>query len=340
MRKFITVLILSVIFSTLLMAGDVSRKGTSGAEQLLIPVGARGIATGGAFLSNISGMEAIYYNPAGLDYVKRTEGMFSYMSYIADINISYIAVGTSIENLGTFALSFKTLDFGDIPITTFDSPDGIGANYSPQYYIAGLSYSKMINDRVTIGINTKFINETIMSVNANGFAIDFGVQYRFRQNFSLGAVVKNIGTNMRYQGTDLQVKTPIPNSQPGTVPGVYEAATEPFQIPSYFSLSIAYDYALNEQNKLIIGSTFTNNNTYEDELKLGLEYGFMNSFFLRGGYNTIVKNVDKSIYGLTFGAGVDYKFIEGIGLVFDYAYRDIKDFPTPNHVFTIKIFVD
>ncbi len=340
MRKFTRALVLLVIFSTLLYAGDVSRKGTTGAEQLLIPVGARGIATGGAFISNITGMEAIYYNPAGLDYMRRTEGMFSYMSYIADINVSYIAAGTSLGELGSIALSFKTLDFGIIPVTTFDSPDGTGATYTPQYYVAGLSYSKIITDRVTIGVNAKLINETIMSVNANGFAIDFGVQYRFKQNLSLGAVVKNIGSNMRYSGSDLQVKTPIPISQPGSKPGVYEAVTEPFQIPSYFSLSIAYDYIFNEQNKFVLGTTFTNNNSYEDELKLGLEYGFMNTFFIRGGYNMLMKNAENSIYGLTFGAGVDYNVVEGIGMVFDYAFRDIKDFPTPNHVFTLKIIVN
>ena len=43
------------MFSASIYAGDVARKGTTGAEQLLIPVGARGIATGGAFVSNLVG---------------------------------------------------------------------------------------------------------------------------------------------------------------------------------------------------------------------------------------------------------------------------------------------
>jgi hypothetical protein len=48
MKKFVTIILIA-IFSAALYAGDPARKGTTGAEQLLIPVGARGISTGGAF---------------------------------------------------------------------------------------------------------------------------------------------------------------------------------------------------------------------------------------------------------------------------------------------------
>ena len=68
MRKFFTFIL--IMWSVFVYAGDDSRKGTTGADELLIPVGARGIATGGAFLSNITGLEALYYNPAGFSQTK------------------------------------------------------------------------------------------------------------------------------------------------------------------------------------------------------------------------------------------------------------------------------
>jgi len=117
MKKILILITLS-IFSTALFAGDVSRKGSTGADQLLVPVGARGIATGGAFHSSLYGLESVYYNPAGLDLMQGTEAMFSYMSYLADINVSYFAVSTVLGDLGSVALSFKTFDFGDIPVNT------------------------------------------------------------------------------------------------------------------------------------------------------------------------------------------------------------------------------
>lgn len=338
MKKLFIVLFL--LSYGLTFAGDPARKGTTGAEQLLIPVGARSIATGGAFLANIQGVEAIYYNPAGLDASGKSEAMFSYMSYIADINVSYFAVGTHLGDLGSFAFSFQTFDFGEIPVTTFEAPDGTGATYSPSFFTAGITYAKTITDRVTAGLTVKLINETIMATNAVGFAGDFGVQYRFPGNLSLGVAVKNIGSNMSYSGQDLQVKRPVDDRFPGSRTGPYAAVTEEFGIPSYFEISTTYNYNINEENNVLLGTTFRNNNSLEDQLAFGLEYGFMNTFFVRGGYNMMLENSKESIYGLTLGAGINYAFSDGLGFAFDYAYRDVKDFPTANHIFTVKLALD
>ena len=336
MKKML-LFILTFGFLTSIYAGDASRKGTNGAEQLLIPVGARGIATGGSFLSTLTGLESIYYNPAGLDITPRTEAMFSYMSYIADIKVSYVAVGTNLGDFGSIALSFKTLDVGDIPVTTNDFPDGTGSTYSPGFITAGFTYSKVLTDRISIGTNFKLISETIENTSATGFAIDAGVQYKFNEQISLGATVKNIGSNMVYSGQGLRQRSDINGSQPGSPTGTFEVVAQPFQIPSYFDLSLAYEFNFNEQNNLTLASTFTANNSLEDQMHFGLEYGFMNNFFVRGGYNFQTENTNQSIFGLTFGAGIDYQMENNMGIAFDYAFRDVKDFPTANHIFTVKL---
>lgn len=339
MKKFIT-LILVFLISVVVYAGDPARKGTTGADQLLIPVGARGIATGGAFLSNLTGLESVYYNPAGLDFSGSTEAMFSYMNYIADINVSYFAAATSLGDVGSIALSFKTFDFGEIPITTAQFPDGTGSTYSPDFLVLGLTYSKVITDRISVGTNIKLISETVINTSATGFAIDAGVQYRFNNSFSIGAAIKNIGPNMQYTGPDLQQSTSIPGTFLGTGGGTFEIATEEFQIPSYFELSASYMYQFNEQNNLMLASTFTANNSLEDLFLFGLEYGYLNTFFIRGGYNMLIENADDALYGFSAGAGVNYKIADQIGVAFDYAFRDVKEFPTSNHIFTLKLFFD
>lgn len=337
MKRLFTI-ILSLLVISSIYAGDPARKGTTGAEQLLIPVGAKGIATGGAFLANLTGLESIYYNPAGLDVAGNTEAMFSYMSYVADINVAYFAASTSVGDVGSFGLSIKSLDFGDIPVTTVDFPDGTGNNYSPAYFTFALTYSKVLTDRISVGTNIKLISETILNTSATGFGFDVGVQYRFNEGISIGASIKNIGANMKYSGADLQGKTTIPNTDLGTVGGTYEIVSEEFQIPSYFELSASYLYNLNEQNNLLLGSTFVANNSLEDLMNFGLEYGYMDIFFLRGGYNMLLgENNADGIYGFTLGAGVDYKISEDIGVAFDYAFRDVKEFPTANHIFTVKL---
>jgi opacity protein-like surface antigen len=335
--KQILILLYILGFSFMSFAGDATRKGTSGAEQLLIPVGARSIATGGAFMPIVDGVESIYYNPAGLDRMNGSEAMFSYMNYVADINLAYVAIGAQLGDLGSLAISYKTLDFGDIPVTTFELPDGTGETYSPSFIVAGLTYSKVLTDRVSAGFTFKIIHEGIMNTSADGVALDFGVQYKFKSNFGIGATVKNIGSNMAYSGEDLKVKTEIPNTAYSSGTGVYEVDTEEFQIPSYFELSVSYKYDIDEQNNLAMASFFRNNNNLEDLMGLGLEYAFINTFYLRGGYNFLLENNSESVFDFTVGAGVDYEMASGINLTFDYAYRNVKEFPTANHIMTFKI---
>ncbi len=328
---------MSLIFTTAIIAGDVSRKGTNGAEEVLIPVGARGIAVGGTFLANITGLESIYYNPAGLDIYPRTEAMFSYINYLADINISYFAIGTALGDFGSIAFDLKSFDFGDIPVTTNQFPDGTGQFYSPTFLTVGFTYSKILTDRISIGTNFKLITESIQNTSATGFALDAGVQYRFTDEFMFGVAIKNVGTNMAFSGGDLSQRSQVPGGTAGSGTGTYGIITESFQIPSQFMMSMTYGLNINEQNNILVASSFTVNNSLEDLLAFGLEYGFLNNFFVRGGYGVFLENTEQSIYGLTLGAGIDYSAGGDFSIVFDYAYRDVKDFPTSNHIFTIKL---
>jgi hypothetical protein len=146
---------------------------------------------------------------------------------------------------------------------------------------------------------------------------------------------------MSYSGPELQQRTQVPGSDPGAPNATYEITSEDFQIPSYFQLSAAYNFALNEQNNLITAATFTANNSLEDMMNVGLEYGFMNVFFIRGGYNLALSDqTTDNIYGLTFGAGIDYKIGNGVGITFDYAFQDVNEFPTSNQIFTVKMWFE
>jgi hypothetical protein len=326
-----------VSFAYIAFAGDESRKGTTGADQLLIPVGARSIGSAGAFLASARGVEAIYYNPAGLAFGRGAEAMFSYMNYLADINLSYFAGSVSFEGLGTFGLSYKSLHFGEIPVTTFESPDGTGSTFSPGFYTLGFSFARPITDRVSAGATVKLVNESILSTSATGVGIDFGVQYKFQSDLSLGVTIKNIGSNMKYTGTDLLTRTGIPGSANGSPDAVYSPDTEPFQMPSYFELSVAYETRFNEMNSLMLGATFRNNNSLEDQGMVGAEYQLFNTIFFRAGYEGALKNSDRAIYGMNFGAGFDYQVEGGFQVCFDYAFRSVKEFPSDNHIFTLKL---
>lgn len=320
------------------LAGRADKSGTSAAPELLIPVGARDLAMGGASLAITYGVDAIYWNPAGLARGKSSsEAVFTHMNYIADIGVNYAAVSSSFEGFGTLGFSLKALSFGEFEITTSDVPDGTGQMFSPTYVTLGLTYSRLLTDRISIGFTTNLISERIDRVSATGVAFNFGVQYSGFANvagLSIGVAAKNIGPGLKFDGPGLlREALATDNLRP---PSFYKVEAQTDELPSTIELGIAYAYVLEERHTLTGSSLFQNNNFSDDEYKLGLEYGFDNTLFIRGGYVISQESrANSNIYGSSFGAGVHYP-VSGLDITIDYAFRSVK-FLDENHMFSVKL---
>lgn len=335
----LTVLIilgLSLLTFTAVFAGDVSRIGTTSGTQLLIPVGARSIALGEAVVSNVRGAEAIYYNPAGISYSSKSEVLFSNMTYIADIDVNFLAGTFNGGQIGTFGFSIKSLNFGEIEETTEDYPEGTGNTYSPSFIVAGFSYGRMLTDRINAGVTAKYVSEKIMQTGASAIAIDLGVQYAFNNKLRIGVVMKNVGTKMQYDGRNLERTSRIPGSSPDADLGYFRGVPLTSDIPSIFSFGLSYNLNFNEQNSLMANGVFSNHNESSDIFYGGLEYAFQDLFFLRGGYSYNSQNRDDQIFDYTLGAGLKYP-LGNFDFYFDYAYRQVNDYFDANNVFTVKL---
>ena len=85
-KQFIATLVVLVLSS--LVFGQNSRMGTSSSTQLLIVPGARYLSGGGA-VATATGMDAVFWNPAGLSMGESSvDVIFSNRQYIAD-TVSY-----------------------------------------------------------------------------------------------------------------------------------------------------------------------------------------------------------------------------------------------------------
>ncbi len=339
LRRLAGVISIICLISVTAMAGNTNRTGTAGAQELLIPVGASGVALGGSDVALSMGTDAIYWNPAGLSRMAfSSEAYFSHMSYIADIGVDYGAVGVNFAGVGTFAASFKSISFGNIPITTEDNPDGTGSTYSPTYVVAGLSYSRVLSDRISVGANFNLVDETIMATTATGFALDAGVQYNglIVPELKLGVAVKNLGPNMTYSGSNLYHQ----DAGVGTS-GWYSTVAAPFELPSQVEVALAYDKKLNDMNDITVFGDFENDNYSSDVYKVGLQYALNNMIFLRGGYNYAPQTgndptgASGQIFDYTLGAGFNYN-LGAFNFTFDYAFEHVKYFTSEN-VFTVKL---
>lgn len=341
MIKFGKFLLLALVLSGFalqnLEAGNRSRIGTAGAQELLIPVGARGIALGNSSLANATGVEAIFWNPAGVvrsDY--GTEVMFSHMNIIADIGVDYGAVAVNAGDFGTLAFSIKSLSFGDIPVTTDEFTDGTGEFFSPTFVTVSGTYAKMLNERISVGGTLNIISEKIMSTSASGFGISAGVQYHglVIPELKLGVAVKNIGSSMKYDGSNLYYPADVVGAERPAQ--FYKIDAAEFDIPSTLEIGLAYDRKINDMNAISVATNFQNNNYQADELKVGAEYAFNNMIFVRGGYLASPNaQADEYIYDYAFGFGINYD-LGGLAVKVDYAYRHLKSLDA-NNIITVNL---
>ncbi|HCY76626.1 MAG TPA: hypothetical protein DHV28_11970 [Ignavibacteriales bacterium] len=318
-----------------------NRAGTAGAPELRIPVGARYLAMVGAPIATVTGLESIYWNPAGLDFsTSGTNALFSYRSYIADMNVNFAAVSGRLGDLGSIGLSFRSLNIGEINVTTMDQPDGTGQIINPSYFILGLTYSKQLTDRVSIGASFNLINESIDRAGATGFSFDFGVQYKNLlevDGLDLGVVVKNLGSSIKYDGNGLYTQAESTTGDRGPTFLKVDAASA--ELPSEISVGLSYQRKFDEENSVTVSAAFQNNNYTYDDYKVGAEYSFKDILFVRAGYLYSPQSTDNTpniFQNYTVGVGLNLKQFSGIDLSVDYAYVPVKYFDG-NHVFALSL---
>jgi len=341
-RKVLLILTLTFLVLSMftISAFAQSKAGTSAAPELIIPLGAPEVAMSGAVVSFVSGSSAISWNPAGLDVSDvSASALFSHRSYIGDISINYAAVTTKISSFGSLGLTLRAFNIGQISVTTEDQPDGTGAVINPNFFTLGLTYSKQLTDHVSIGVTVNMVNENFANVSASGVAFDAGIQYRNLggiAGLSMGVCVNNIGTSMKYGGSDLWLPATATDLSRGITYYKVEAASA--QMPSIIQIGLGYDMKLDENTGLKFGIAYENNNYGIDEYRVGAEVGLVKSLFIRGGY---IYSTDptgtKSIFqNYTLGLGVDLKEYVKVPISIDYAYVPVQYF-SANNILDINI---
>ena len=174
------IVVILIVSLTNVFASGEKRNGTAGAQELLIPVGAKGMAMAGTDIAGITGVEALYYNPAGMSGMEGSvEAAFSIMNYIADINLVYGAVGVNLGGIGALGLSVKTLHFGDIPVTTVERPEGTGAVFSPRFTVLGLSYSNFLTASIKVGVTFNFDNRPVEGASETDYVLYTGFGWQW-----------------------------------------------------------------------------------------------------------------------------------------------------------------
>lgn len=176
--------------------------GTTGATFLNVHPGARYEAQGGAAVADATGIDALYWNPAGLAETKRKKISFAHNNYIQGIRNNYLAYVVPSQRNGVAGFSFYHVDLGDIPRTEVDAAGnavvGLG-NFTAADMALAASYGKALFEKCSVGITGKYIRSRIESVDADAWALDGGIRFQLVDALSVGLAVKNFGSKIKFR---------------------------------------------------------------------------------------------------------------------------------------------
>jgi hypothetical protein len=336
----------------LALAGSLFAVGETAVPFLTIAPGARSGGMGETGVAHSNNANAIFYNPAllayqyDLDYKLGTNKFQANLMHTKwlpkfnfnDLYYDYAAARYYIEDFGMVSIGLTYLNLGENQWT--DTGGNLIGTFTSNEMALAAGYSFFVDNNLSIGTNLKYIYSNLSSVQvenetgtgqSSGFAIDLGLVWKpeyFEDKFTLGFAVNNIGPAMSYVDKD---------------------QADP--LPTQMRLGIAYDFIIDDYNTVKVTYETTRlliykNGTEADPVlkamfystwfgytakesfnkfthAIGLEYGYNNLFFIRGGY--FYEHPDEGDRNFfTMGVGLA---IEMLSFDFSYIYTSDENHP-------------
>jgi hypothetical protein len=327
--KFLVVVFL---FSNAILAGNEDRAGSAGSSELLINPWAQSAGWASAGISSVNCLEAIFLNVAGLAYSDKTEIQFSrtnWLGTISGIGLNSAGFAQKVGESGVLGISFMSMNYGDIQITTTELPEGGIGTFSPSSMNFNIAYAKKFSSSISGGLNLKVVSQSISNVRAQGVAIDAGIRYITgeNENIKFAISLKNVGPPMSFSGDGLSLDMLNPSTSISI--GMKQRVSS-FELPSQLNIGASYDFNFNESNVLTLASTFSANSFSRDQWRGGLKYTLTSEkaiFSIVGGYvyESSLFNVEEvatALSGPSGGFSFQFPFGSGNSKVgVDYCYR-------------------
>lgn len=316
-------IILNILFFVLISAVTISAQtkvGTTAANFLTIPVGARATGMGGAFVAVAEDASSGFWNPAGLARLEGNQINISHTPWLVSTNHNWVSLSIGLGD-NTFGISVNQLDYGSEEITTPDDPMGTGQRWEAMDIAVGLIYSRNITDNFSFGAAVKYVEQKIWHESAVAVAMDVGLLYQTEfSGLTIGMNISNFGTEIEMEGKDLLQPVDIDPGNSGNNDNIVSNLdTDSWPLPLAFTVGIGVDIIKSHDWQIILAMDATHPNNQKLFLNTGTEISWSEMFFIRAGYNSLFK--EEALEGLSLGMGVYYP-IGNINLAIDYSYMD------------------
>jgi hypothetical protein len=326
---------------------EISRVATRGANFLSIGVGARAMALGGIGTTLGTGLSALYWNTASIVDVESVAIGLTSADLYGSSGMSSLFGGVVVAvGDGALGISLSYFGSGEVERTTERYPDGndpsFGAVVEWKGAAIGLHYSLRVTDRLAVGAAGKYIEEGIDLAKATYWGFDVGAYFDVGiYGLTLGAAITNFGTEGRFDGGlvttyVLEDREVFPAAGDKTV----RYDTQEMQLPTALRFSARSSlwgppealFSPNEQHQLDLHAQIFDGIDTNVQFAMGLEYGFRDLFFVRGGKRWVNENQSPWEFGDGLSAGLGIKLpLWDRNLSFDYAYVTMGDLDKTQH---------
>lgn len=164
---------------------------------------------GGAYAAALAGAGTALLNAQALNPAARQSRgrnvAFNHQVSIQNIRQNHLHL-TQARDRSTWGLSAQLLHDSGLERRTGPSAEPLG-HFGVYEGAVGLSYARKL-ERTRLGLQLKFIRQSIFTQNASGLAADFGLVFDIAARLRLGATVRNLGRMNRLdrRETDLPLE--------------------------------------------------------------------------------------------------------------------------------------
>ncbi|MES2201692.1 MAG: PorV/PorQ family protein [candidate division FCPU426 bacterium] len=266
-----------------------SGSGVTGFNSLKLLRGARPAGMAGAFTAVADDVNALLYNPAGLNELRDVQIGASHMEWLDGVKDDSIALGFPLYGLGAWGLGATYLYAQDLARDNWGNPSYTFNDFD---FSAQAAFSLQVGDHAGIGLLYKILRQGYDTRFNMGSAFDAGLRADFlSRRLTLGLTLQNMGANSAL-GANF---SPLPFTLRGGL--AYKPAKD-------WIFGLDYEHQPYE---------------FVNKARLGVERRFGISdnidLALRAGWLFGPENEQGGLSGLHAGVGFDWS-----GLQVDYAY--------------------
>jgi len=166
---------------------------------LEVPAGARASALGGAFASLARGVEAAFWNPAGLEGVKGIQITGTHVEYLQTLRHEQFAVAGHVLG-GGLAASLRALYSEPIEERDEDGSLTPGGSFGYHDLEFALAYGRSVAPGLSVGATVQALRERMAEASASTYAAGFGAVWApvRTSGLRLGLSAHNLGKAARY----------------------------------------------------------------------------------------------------------------------------------------------